>query len=222
MVSSDLLTGQRRVPSDGAISASQRAVQPAFKRAVFAAEVVHQLYQDDRFGSVKHEKIVHLCELHLGLHGEFDRRAYKEAAGPYDPSARRSVERIFRQQKWFDPTKSEQRIVYKPLEASGGHAPYFDRYFADRKAAAQDIIDLLRPLTTQQCEIVATLYSVWNDFLIDGHTPTDEEIVTDVLRNWTASKRQIAEERWRAALPWMRDKKLVPTGQGAKTRVAKR
>jgi type I restriction enzyme S subunit len=219
---SDLLSGRVRVPVPLTTTASARAVQPAFKRAVFAAEVVHQLHRDHRFGSVKHEKIVYICELHLGLQNDLDRHAYKEAAGPYDPSARRSVERIFRQQKWFDPTKQDKRIVYLPLEASGGHARYFDRYFGDRKAEVQNVIDLLRPLTTPQCEIVATLYAVWNDFLIEGHQPSDDEIVNGVLTNWTDSKRQVPEEKWRAALPWMREKKLVPAGRGEKTRVAVR
>lgn len=219
-VSCDLLSGRVRLPASAPEVPSARVVQPAFKRAVFAAEVVHQLHNDDRFGSVKHEKIVHLCELHLRLQDDLDRHAYKEAAGPYDPSARRSVERIFRQQKWFDPTKQDKRIVYQPLDASGGHARYFDRYFGDRKAEVQNIIDLLRPLTTQQCEIIATLYAVWNDFLIDGRQPDDDEIVDGVLNNWTDSKRQIPEDKWRAALPWMRQKGLIPTGNGEKTRVA--
>lgn len=219
-LSHDLLSGRVRVPDLAQSASTGRAVQPAFKRAVFAAEVVYQLHNDDRFGSVKHEKIVHLCELHLRLQDDLDRHAYKEAAGPYDPSARRSVERIFRQQKWFDPAKEDKRVIYRPLGASGGHARYFDRYFGDRKAEVQNIIDLLRPLTTQQCEIIATLYAVWNDFLIDGREPVDDEIVDGVLNNWTDSKRQIPEEKWRAALPWMRQRGVIPTGQGEKTRVA--
>lgn len=219
-LSHDLLSGRVRLPALAPATSTARAVQPAFKRAVFAAEVVHQLHNHERFGSVKHEKIVHLCELHLRLQDDLDRHAYKEAAGPYDPSARRSVERIFRQQKWFDPTKQDKRIVYLPLEASGGHARYYDRYFGDRRAEVQTIIDLLGPLTTQQCEIIATLYAVWNDFLIDGREPSDDEIVDGVLNNWTDSKRKIPEEKWRAALPWMRGKGLIPAGHGEKTRVA--
>lgn len=217
-LTSDLLSGRVRVPVP-AMTTSGKTVPPAFKRAVFAAEIVHQLHNDNRFGSVKHEKIVHLCELHLGLQADLDRHAYKEAAGPYDPKARRSVERIFQQQKWFDITKPDgNRVVYVPLEKSGGHAEYFDRYFGEQKPAIQSIIDLLRPLNTEQCEIVATLYAVWNDFLIDGKQPTEEEIVTSVLQ-WHPKKQQIAEDRWLAALPWMRQKGLIPKGIGEKTRV---
>lgn len=214
----DLLSGRVRVPA--VANNSTRSVTPAFKRAVFAAEIVHQLHRDNRFGSVKHEKIVHLCELHLGLQDDLDRHAYKEAAGPYDPKARRSVERIFQQQKWFDATKPDgNRVVYVPLEKAGGHYEYFDRYFGEQKPAIQSIIDMLRPLNTERCEIVATLYAVWNDFLIDGKQPTEQEIVATVLQ-WHPKKHEIAEDRWLAALPWMRRKGLIPKGTGEKTRVA--
>jgi len=218
MLMSDLLSGRVRVPAP-VITTSGKTVPPAFKRAVFAAEVVHQLHDDSRFGSVKHEKIVHLCELHLDLHKELDRHAYKEAAGPYDPKARRSVEAIFAKQKWFKAHKPDgKRVVYTPLEKCGAHKSYFGRYFGDRRLAIQSIIDLLRPLDTERCEIIATLYAVWNDFLIDGIQPTDDAIVASVLQ-WHPKKATIAEGRWLAALPWMRDKGLIPTGRGEKTRV---
>lgn len=216
---SDLLSG--RVRTYAPVAAAAKSVPRAFKRAVFAAEIVHQLHNDGRFGSVKHEKIVHLCELHLGLQDVLDRHAYKEAAGPYDPKARRSVERIFQQQKWFSVTKIDgKRVTYVPSEKVGGHVVYFDRYFGDQKVAIQSIIDLLRPLNTEQCEIVATLYAVWNDFLIDKRQPTDQQIIASVLQ-WHPKKQEIPEERWRAALPWMREKGLVPKGIGEKTRTAR-
>ncbi|QZP07229.1 restriction endonuclease subunit S [Caenibius sp. WL] len=216
-IASDLLSGRVRMPAPVAAT-SGNSVPAAFKRAAFAAEVVHQLHNDSRFGSVKHEKIVHLCELHLDLHKELDRHAYKEAAGPYDPKARRSVEAIFAKQKWFKAHKPDgKRVVYTPLEKCGAHKSYFDRYFGDRQPAIQSIIDLLRPLDTERCEIIATLYAVWNDFLIDGVQPTDDAIVASVLQ-WHPKKATIAKSRWLAALPWMRGKGLIPTGKGEKTR----
>jgi type I restriction enzyme S subunit len=76
---SDLLSGRVRVPALAAPATSVlRVVQPAFKRAVLAAEIVHQLHKDARFGSVKHEKIVHLCELHAQLHQDPEKRNISE------------------------------------------------------------------------------------------------------------------------------------------------
>lgn len=213
---SDLLSGRIRVPAVS--GASPTNVQPAFKRAVFAAEVVYQLHNDSRFGSVKHEKIVHLCELHIGLQRDLDRHAYKKAAGPYDPAARRSVENIFRQQKWFNAAKPDgKRVVYVPLKKIGDHRTYYDRYFGAHKPAIQSIIDLLRPLDTERCEMIATAYSVWNDFLLDDHQPSDAEIVAAILK-WHPAKTRIPEARWNAVLPWMRQHDLVPKGIGEKTR----
>jgi type I restriction enzyme S subunit len=212
----DLLSGRVRVPAR--ISSGTSVVPAAFKRAVFAAEIVHQLHNDNRFGSVKHEKIVHLCELHLDLHNELDRRAYKQAAGPYDPVARRSVEQIFRQQKWFGTAKPDgMRVVYSALEKAGDHRGYFDSYFGEQKASIQAIIDLLRPLDTERCEMIATAYAVWNDFIIECHQPSDQEIVASILA-WHPRKARISADRWAAVLPWMRQHGLVPRGTGEKTR----
>lgn len=215
-ITSDLLSGRVRVLEQ--ISAPIETVPASFKRAVFAAEVVHQLHNDNRFGAVKHEKIVHLCELHLDLHNELDRHAYKKAAGPYDPLARHSVEKILQQQKWFATAKLDgKRVVYSSLENVGDHTVYFDQYFGKKKASIQAIIDLLRPLDTERCEMIATAYAVWNDFLIDGHKPLDAEIVASILQ-WHPRKARISGERWSAVLPWMRQQGLVPRGTGEKTR----
>lgn len=222
-LAAELLSGRKRVPTIAMDLVTPKAsnVQPAFKRAVLAAEVVHQLHKDAKFGSVKHEKIVHLCEYHADLHHDIDRHAYKKAAGPYDPKARRSVEANFKSHKWFDVKKAQGgRTEYIPMEKCGGHKEYFDRYFSTQRGTIQAIIDLLRPLDSQRCEIVATLYAVWNDYLLDGESPTKNQIVNGARNNWHASKQAIPEDRWAKALTWMREKRLVPKGSGEKTRVA--
>jgi len=219
----DLFSGARTVVPghEEAVMRQGKPVQAAFKRAVLAAEVVHQLHKDAKFGSVKHEKIVHLCEYHADLHRDIDRHAYKKAAGPYDPKARRSVEANFKSHKWFDVKKAQGgRTEYVPMAKCGGHKEYFDRYFAAQRDAIQAIIDLLRPLDSQRCEIIATLYAVWNDYLLDNVSPTDSQIVSDARNNWHSSKQTIPEDRWAKALTWMREKRLVPQGTGEKTRIA--
>ena len=222
----DLLTGKVRVPIEqsslqveGKANAStiQKTVQPAFKRAVLAAEITHQLYQNSKFGSVKQEKILDLCERHLDLDEELDRTAYRHAAGPYDNKAKRSIEENFKKQKWFDVQRSDRKgVKYIPLEKCGQHKKYFDSYFGHISTGIQSIIDLLRDMDTERCEIVATLYASWNDFLLKGQTPDDETIVNDVLA-WHPKKQEIAKERWLRALPWMRKKNLIPHGTGRKT-----
>ena len=67
-------------------------------------------------------------------------------------------------------------------------------------------------MDTKRCEIVATLYSAWEDFLNQGKIPDDEAIVNEVLNNWHESKKRIEKKRWRKALEWMRENGYVPKG----------
>lgn len=75
---------------------SKGTAQPAFKRAVLAAEITAQLYLEPTFGSVKQEKVIFICEKHLGLTEELEHHHLRQAAGPYDPKAKRSVEANFK------------------------------------------------------------------------------------------------------------------------------
>ena len=84
----------------------------------------------------------------------------------------------------------------------------------EKRNAVDNLLALMRPLDTKRCEIIATLYAAWNDFLLNDNSPSDEEIVRDVLNNWRPEKQLIPERRWLRALKWMRENALVPTGCG--------
>lgn len=188
----------------------KRAVQPAFKRAVLAAEITAKLYKENTFGSVKHEKIVYLCEKRLGIDEELAHHHFRQAAGPYDPKARRSTEKTFTKNKWFEIRKDRQRVTYAPGEKFGGHQKYFDKYFASDSTTISKITEMMRNWKTVQCEILATLYGAWDDLLKQKKSPSDDEIIHDVLFNWHKSKQRIPEERWRKALNWMREHHFTP------------
>jgi type I restriction enzyme M protein len=209
---SELFEALTDISTDKAKPQSKRTANAAFKRAVLAAEVTAQLYKEPTFGSVKQEKIIYLCEKHFGLTEELDHHHLRQAAGPYDPKAKRSIENNFIRQKWFDVKREAGKgVKYIPSTKFGGHTAYYERYFGDLCAGIDSIINLLRSFDTERCEIVATLYAAWSDFLKKGITPTDDQIVQDVLENWHESKQRIDKERWLRALQWMKEKKLVPT-----------
>jgi type I restriction enzyme M protein len=208
------ISSKTTAPSNAATKATshkEKVVQPAFKRAVLAAEITSKLHMEPTFGSVKHEKIVFLCEKMLGLSEALEHHHLRQAAGPYDPKARRSTDMTFTKNKWFIITKNGKRIEYRKGEKYGGHEGYFEQYFPSERKHIHDIVELLRTATTEQCEILATLFSAWHDFLDQGITPTDDQIVQEVLCNWHESKKRIPVDRWHNALVWMRDKQLTPT-----------
>ena len=72
-------------------------------------------------------------------------------------------------------------------------------------------------MSTAQAGKTATVVASWNDFLIDGVTPTDEMIVNDIVTNWTANKANIPRKTWFDTLEQIKSKGLVPKGFGKKT-----
>ncbi len=181
----------------------------AFKRAVLEAEVAAQLHTAPSFGSVKHTKVVYLCEKTCGLSEELEHRHLRQAAGPYDPKARRVTEKIFKQNSWFTVERNGNHVMYSPGKKFGGHKRYYDEYFSSHVKTIQRIIDIFRPFKTEHCEVIATLYSAWDDFLQQGITPTDDQLIQEVF-GWHKSKQLIPEEKWRKGLSWMRNKGITP------------
>ena len=203
-----LLDAANKIVTKEKTQSEPRKTNVYFMRSVFAAEIVDQLHQEPTFGHVKLEKVLylaeHLCDVDTGS------TYRRKAAGPYDNRALRSIDSQLRKQKWFGVRKEGRRYYYEPLQKQGGHKEYFDRYFPSIKGAFQGIIEAFRFMNTERCEIVATLYSAWNDLLDEHYEVSDEAIVNEILNNWHDSKKRIPEERWFKALYWMRKKGFVP------------
>ena len=183
-----------------------------FRRAVFAAEIVARLHKEPTFGHVKFQKLIFLCEKKCGV--DIGSTYYRQAAGPYDNRSFRSIDSQMRKQQWYGAQKVKRRYQYVPLPKAGGHKTYFNRYFADIEKEFSNIIETFRKLDTERCEIVATLYSAWEDLLKNDPWVSDERVVCEVLNNWHESKKRIHRERWKNALKWMRGHGFVPVISG--------
>jgi type I restriction enzyme S subunit len=211
----ELLTGRTRlvIPTvtesrKGSERSDGRRANIYFMRSVLAAEIIDRLHAEPTFGHVKFEKMIflveHLCNVDTGS------TYHRDAAGPYDNKAMRSIDSQLRKQRWFDARKIEERYQYQPMVNRGKHKVYFERYFAGIGASFDTIINTFRTFSTERCEIVATLFAAWNDLLKQNAPISDDVIVGEVLNNWHESKKRIPADRWRKALAWMRDKGFAP------------
>lgn len=206
-----LLTGKVRLVDSAEIASENQSKHSAplsFKRSVLAAEIADRLCDEPTFGHVKMEKMLFLTEKMCNI--DIDSSYHRDAAGPFDNRGLHSVDSQLAKQKWFKAIKQDKGYRYAPLEKRGGHKQYFERYFSDSLSIFNNIINIFKTANTEQCEIVATLYSAWEDFLKQGISPTDEQIVTEVLTNWHKSKERIPKERWLKALLWMKEHKFIP------------
>ena len=185
-----------------------KAANVYFKRSVLAAEIADRLCEEPTFGHVKMEKLIFLTE-HL-CHIDIDSHYHRDAAGPYDNRALHSIDSQMKKQKWFEAKKEDKGYRYIPMQNRGGHKKYFEKYYADVLPMFEKIIDTFRSSTTEQCEIVATLYSAWDDLLQSHKSFTDDDILNEVLNNWHESKKRIRRNRWQTELDWMRANGFVP------------
>lgn len=206
-----LLTGQIRLVADRQIRQTDKSTKQAnvhFKRSVWAAEIVDRLCNEPTFGHVKMEKMIflteHLCGVDIGSN------YHRDAAGPYDNRAIRSIDSQLKKQNWFEAKREERAIRYIPLSKRGGHKDYFNKYFSDVQADFDKVINTFSNWNTERCEIVATLYSAWKDIVSAQKSYSDEDIINEVLNNWHESKKRIPIERWQLALNWMREKGFEP------------
>ena len=202
-----LLTGKIRLVETAA-KTNTTSANVHFRRSVLAAEIADRLCEEPTFGHVKMEKILflseRLCHIETGSH------YHRDAAGPYDNRALRSIDSQLKKQKWFEVRRTEKGNRYVPMQNRGKHKTYFDKYFSAVLPTFEKIIDTFKTQNTERCEIVATLYSAWEDLLHSNKPFTDADIVNEVLNNWHESKKRISKERWLNAIQWMRENGFAP------------
>jgi type I restriction enzyme S subunit len=190
------------------------------RRAAIGCYVVGKMADKPYFGRTAAMKVLYLAEAHIGLElrGKYER----EAAGPFDQwiyeFQREGVSR-----GWFEVVESNigrgrTKAEYRIGSALKAKASLARLIFTDGQRKEFDrLLKLFADMKTEDVEIVATLFAAWNDFLIDGRTPIDDEIIREVRENWHASKRRFSPSKLASWLDWMRSKRLVPQGRLPRT-----
>jgi type I restriction enzyme S subunit len=166
------------------------------------------------FHHVKAEKISHLVEAHLGI--DLERVPFKDVAGPNDYLHLKKVESRARKANWFDVHQrtNDGAYIYTKKHSFDALIGRAGNALGERIAGVDALLELLLPLNTRQTEIVATLYAAWNNLLLLGHSPQDEDIIYEARENWHESKLKIEREKFFRGLEWMRNQGLVPAGRG--------
>jgi type I restriction enzyme S subunit len=192
----------------------------ASARAAIGCYVIRSLTQNASFGRTMLMKVFYLSEAHSGISQGW--QPMRQAAGPYDPSIE-DFESLGVQSGWFTvKTKTlgngremvqyqrESGIDAKIAEAVsvlGGQQTEFDR-----------LLNLFQNKTTEEAEIIATLFAAWNDLLIDGKSPSDDEIIREVRENWHYRKERFTPTLLTRWLNWLRQQSVIPRGLAPRTR----
>jgi len=164
-------------------------------------------------GRVQLAKGLFLADNMLGINNTTQYARYVH--GPYDKHIE-DYEKVLMQNGWVN-VKTGSPIKYFKAEKFEEYRKLYNQVYSAIDNDVQRICAFLSPMKTSQAERVATLFAVWNDFILDGIIPTDKQIVDEVRTNWTANKANSSEETWLGTLDKMKKNNIVPSGKGLHT-----
>ena len=165
-------------------------------------------------GKVQLQKLLYLLDIHVGMN--VNTKYYRYEHGPYDRQLNCYIDVLIKN-RWYEQRHDNGEILIK----GKNHDEFVRKYknqFREKQMEINQLIDALRDMKTSQLERIATLYAVWNDFILEGENhPTDEKILHEVVTNWTPNKANPQDGTWKLSLEKMKKLGIIPTGKGLHT-----
>lgn len=152
---------------------------------------------------------------------ELQTQYYRYPQGPYDIEIDKRLKEINRL-GWF-----YINIDGNPMDWSAGknynEFLKLSQQFPQYDDQITSLINSVGNYTENHIGHIATLFAVWNDFILDGiASPSDEQIVKEVVTNWTENKKNTSKTVWHRNLNEMKTKGIIPKGNGLHTKKARR
>lgn len=197
----------RKQPSIKMEKAKLKVKNDYFKRIVLAAEIANQLHEEPTFGHVKFVKVFLLCDhvCNMKLNSAYG----KYAAGPLDPKQMYSIDAEFKKRKWFSVKKSAYGFRYKPDHKLDEYRTYYENYFKSSSDDIARLLNLFRKQRTDFCEIVATIFYIWKEYLENHKLVNDASLIKDFYA-WDEKKKRFLEDDILNAMTWMNENGITP------------
>ncbi|MFY3861619.1 restriction endonuclease subunit S [Achromobacter xylosoxidans] len=189
-------------------------------RASIGCYTLSKLANAQYFGRTAAAKVMYLAQAHIGLN--LDLKPEREAAGPLDTWIY-DFERQGQRKRWFEINEKtlasgRKKTEYLCLSALSEPAAKAEVLMTSgQKIEFDRLLYALADKKTEEVEIIATLFAVWNDFLIDGVRPTDAQIISEFRENWHERKARFTPTELGRWLDWLRTAGIVPRGLPPRT-----
>ncbi|HUD51387.1 restriction endonuclease subunit S [Parvibaculum sp.] len=197
-------------------------VDRARVRGLVATEIIERVTNIQTLRRVKLQKLAYLAEAYADI-SELKGNYLREAAGPWDGEMMDEIDREVQAISSIvveRPRGAGTAVTYRTTKRTGRHRAELAALLGpDRMRKLDKLITDLTYIGKEGAEAIATLYAVWNDDLMDGKTPSDDDIVYGFLNDWHPEKPEKFQnpDDLHGWLDWMRRHSLTPSGTGPKT-----
>lgn len=207
----EYVTGKKEVPA----AASLAAISFIDPHIILAGIVLKNL-GEAHLGKIQLAKVLYFFDYHLGL--GLNTQYYRFPHGPYDIQLD-SYLNTLQNRGWFKKI-SDSPEKYVEGENYSDFCKEKERNFVFLRAKndLDTVISFAKTMKrTSQVERAATLFAAWNDFLLDGITPSDDQIIREVMGNWTENKANTKYDTWKDSLDKLKKSGILPKGLGLRT-----
>lgn len=168
--------------------------------------------RDKSFRHTKEQKILHVVEAEAGF--DLGRQPIRDAAGPNDFRHMLDAEEWAEDNRYFKVSEYGPGYRFQPLARFSEFLTAAKSINPITRKKIEHVIDVFIPMDAQEAEVFATVYAAWNNLLIEGRTPTDDEIIRAAREDWHPNKLTISRAKFVEGLRQVRVSKLIPQGQG--------
>jgi type I restriction enzyme S subunit len=190
---------------------SINSMRGVWERKVLAGKIIFACHKERSFGTTKFQKLLYLCEQHAQL--EFDTHYVKQTAGPLDAAFIYPFIREAEKNGWFVQETEIAPFHFEPLNGLGKLTGDYPKFFQLVSDKINFVIALMKEKNTDDSELVATIYAIWNNYIIQQRV-LDAEILIDEIYDWSKSKAKFSKQGILAMWKWMKEVGLVPVGFG--------
>ena len=182
------------------------------ERTILAGHIIN-LNNSVDFGRVKFQKLLYLTEHFCKL--DFGSNYMQNVAGPYDSNLINEIESTLKRYHFFDIRKQNteyHKVSYRPLSSATELNASFTQHFETEAKQINNFLSKFIKLKWETCEIIATLFAVWNNRIIKQEPITDELLKYDFFE-WDVKKIKY-KNQLDSSLNWMKKEGVIPDGWG--------
>lgn len=141
------------------------------------------------FGRVKLQKMLHLAEYQCRLETELHFK--QKVAGPYAWELENVIESKLKTYRFFDIKQDKlslnNKVTYTALANAKELDFLFQKQFAEISDSINSLLQKFNNKSWEFCEMISTMYAVWNNRIIKNQTLNKEELKKDFLA-WDEKK----------------------------------